>query len=159
MPPSARNSIAFALILAATLSDAQSIGDYSRAQRALLEAAMAQASARSMAMAASGAAPSASAASAAGELAGLATRNRDEPVDPLVEVRGVFESRLRTLAEVSVGGSAYLLSPGQLVPGTGWFVEAVSADRVVLSRSGQGGSKGDGPSASLRKTYALPALR
>jgi type IV pilus biogenesis protein PilP len=160
MPPSARKSIAFALIVAATLTGAQSIGDYSRAQRALLEAGMVQAAARSMAMAASGAAPSASGASAAGYRAGLATLGRDEPVDSNVEVRGVFESRMRTFAEVSVGGTAYLLSSGQPVPGTGWFVKAVSADRVVLSRPGPGGgSTRDGRSASLQKTYALPALR
>src|SRR6516225_693368 len=89
---------------------AQTIADYSRAQRTFLENAMAQAAARS-------ATPVASAPVAAASA----------PVVPTVAV-----------AEVVVDGTPYLLRAGEPVPGTAWQVRAVAIDRVVLTRRGAG---------------------
>ena len=56
----------------------------------------------------------------------------DPDPEPAVVVTGVIISTAQQLAEVEVDGAAYLLAAGQGVPGTGWRVEKVSADRVLL---------------------------
>jgi type IV pilus biogenesis protein PilP len=135
-----------------SIADAQTIGDYSRAQRALLEATMSQATARFAGLGASTPTPAASAASAA-----PVTQRRavETPHYPVVRISGVFASSSRSLAEVAVDGAPYLLTAGEAVPGTAWLVETVATDRVVLSRrdGGRGGVE------KPHKTYALPALR
>jgi hypothetical protein len=140
--------------------EAQTIADYSRAQRALLESTMTQAAARSVGMGASAPVPVAGAASAAPVAASLALpapRAPLAPAAPAVQVSGVFESRDGAIAEVVVNATPYLLGAGQGVPGTAWRVEAVAIDRVVLIRHGDVVAAA-GPEAA-RKVFALPALR
>jgi type IV pilus biogenesis protein PilP len=136
---------------------AQTIADYSRAQRALLENAMTQAAARSAGMGASGPAPGpAMATSVAAPSATPAPRTPLPPTAPAVLVSGVFASRDGAIAEVIVDATPYLLSAGQGVPGTLWRVEAIAIDRVVLSRHGGVVAAVDAEAA--RKVFALPAL-
>jgi type IV pilus biogenesis protein PilP len=133
-----------------SIVDAQTIGDYSRAQRALLETTMSQAAARFAVPGASTAIPAAPAAAAVS----VPPRQAAEtPPDPVVRVSGVFASASRSLAEVAVDGNPYLLTAGQAVPGTAWLVETIAVDRVVLSRRDGGGGV-----EKPHKTYALPAL-
>lgn len=153
--------LACALPFAAFAAGAQTIGDYSRAQRLALESAMSQAAARSAGLtaSASASAPAAAASttpmpstSAPPGMAGMPL-----PLAPAVQVSGVFASSASAaVAEVVVNATAYLLQAGQGVPGTSWQVESVAVDRVVLRRHA-GASAHD--AESLRKVYALPALR
>ena len=141
------------LALVALVAGAQTIADYSRAQRALLESAMSQSAARSAGMAASAPAVGASAPVAAA----VPMPHPSAPVlPPAVQVSGVFSSRDGAVAEVVVNATAYLLATGQGVPGTPWHVEAIAVDRVVLGRQGNaGGADADG----ARRIFPLPALR
>ena len=141
------------LALVASEPNAQTIADYSRAQRALLESVMSQAAARSAGMAASAPAVGASAPVAA---AAPMPRMTMPVMPPAVQVSGVFASRDGAVAEVVVNATAYLLAVGQGVPGTPWHVEAIAVDRVVLGRPGNaGGADADG----ARRVFPLPALR
>jgi type II secretory pathway component PulC len=145
------------LLLVGPFAQAQTIADYSRAQRALLESTMSQAAARSIGFAAS--APNV--AVPASTPAPAASPQRSTPPSlpapgPGVQVSGVFASSAVSVAEVVVDATAYLLQAGQGVPGTPWRVEAVAVDRVVLSRRGAA-SFADGDGAV--KVFALPALR
>lgn len=154
LPVSSAAPLACALALVVPLASAQTIADYSRAQRALLESAMAQASARSAGAGAPGSAVAASVAASSPPV--LAPRIARVSSMPTVQVSGVFVARDGALVEVVVNATAYLLGVGQGVPGTAWHVEGVTVDRVVLSRQG-------GPFATdldgARKIFALPALR
>lgn len=139
---------------------AQTIADYSRAQRAWLESAMSQASARSAGVAASSsmpaggvAVPSTGPSSASPPPRVVAAVPADAPA---IQVSGVFKSGTGTVAEVVVNATAYLLESGQAVPGTTWRVEAVAIDRVVLGRRGASGSL---DVEGARKVFALPAMR
>ena len=146
-----------ALRLAAV--EAQTIADYSRAQRALLENTMTQAAARSAGMGASAPAPSpatAVATSAVATPAGPAPRAPLPPLATAVQVSGVFASRDGAVAEVVVNATPYLLGVGQGVPGTAWHVEAIAIDRVVLSRHGGGVATSNAPAG--REIFELPAL-
>ena len=147
-----RGPMSCVLALVAPLIDAQTIADYSRAQRALLESTMSQAAARSAGLAASApavAAPASVAASAP------PPRMAMPAMAPAVQVSGVFASRGGAVAEVVVNATAYLLGAGQGVPGTAWHVETVAIDRVVLGRQGGAGA----PDAEgTRRIFALPAL-
>jgi hypothetical protein len=137
---------------------AQTIADYSRAQRALLESTMTQAAARSAGMGASAPAPVPAAATSVVPPPPMpAPRWPSAPVTPAIQVSGVFESRDGTIAEVVVNATPYLLGAGQGVPGTSWHVETVAVDRVVLSRHGGGDAGVD--SEAARKVFAMPALR
>ncbi len=143
----------FAPVLVASTASAQTIADYSRAQRAMLESVMSQAAARSAGMAASAPVVPASSATAA-----AAPSPRVLPQTPslAVHVSGIFASREGAVAEVVVNTTAYLLGVGQGVPGTAWRVETIAVDRVVLDRQGSPGAvDGDG----LRRVFSLPALR
>jgi type IV pilus biogenesis protein PilP len=157
---SARNDrilmLAGALALGASVARAQTIGDYSRAQRQMLENAMSQAAARSAAVSMSTPAVAVSSVPslplpaphlAAPTLPALATE---------VRVSGVFASGASAVAEVVVDATAYLLQAGQGVPGTSWHVESVAIDRVVLSRHA---GRVAADTAVARKVFALPALR
>jgi hypothetical protein len=146
-------SMACVLTLVAPLAGAQTIADYSRAQRALLESTMSQAAARSAGMAAS--APAVVASTSVAALAPVPRMTMPAPV-PAVQVSGVFASRAGAVAEVVVNATAYLLGVGQGVPGTAWHVETIAIDRVVLGRPG-GASATDADGA--RKVFPLPTLR
>jgi len=145
---------ALALCAIAVPVPAQTIADYSRSQRALLENTMTQAAARSAGLGAS--APS-TAASAPVVAAAPAPRLQSPPGLSTVQVSGVFASSSGSVAEVVVNATAYLLGTGQGVPGTAWRVESIAIDRVVLARSAAGGLALDADGA--RKVFALPALR
>lgn len=144
--------------------DAQTIADYSRAQRAMLEAAMTQAAARSAGLGASAPGPVASAPMAVATnppvVAQAATASRmaslSSPPSSAVQVSGVFATSAGSLAEVVVDATSYLLRAGEGVPGTDWRVDAVAIDRVVLSRQGRGAVA---DAQGSRRTFALPALR
>lgn len=142
------------LMLLACPVKAQTIADYSRAQRALIESTMIQAAARSAGLGAS--APLAAVSSVAVQ-APPAPRSALPVPLPAVQVGGVFASRVGAVAEILVNATAYLLAAGQGVPGTAWRVESVAIDRVVLSRPAVGAAAADRD--GLRKVFALPALR
>ena len=79
------------------------------------------------------------------------------PAAPALQVSGVFASSQGVFAEVVVNATPYLLGAGQGVPGTGWQVESVAVDRVVLSR--HGGVAAVAEAQAARKIFPLPALR
>jgi type IV pilus biogenesis protein PilP len=133
-------------------AQAQTIADYSRAQRAWLESTMSQAAARSAGL---GASAPAFAASSPLVAATSSPRLPMPPFVPTVQVSGVFASRGSTVAEILVNATAYLLGAGQGVPGTSWHVESIAVDRVVLARQG-GTSTPD--TEGTRKVFPLPAL-
>ena len=140
-------------VLVASAASAQTIADYSRAQRAMLESVMSQAAARSAGMAASAPAVAASSAMVA---SAPSPRVLLQTPSPAVQVSGIFAWRAGAVAEVVVNTTAYLLGVGQGVPGTAWRVEAIAVDRVVLGRQGSPGAvDGDG----VRRVFSLPALR
>ena len=145
------------LALLPPLTAAQTIADYSRAQRGFLESTMVQAAARSAGLGASAPAPSqatpAPAATAAPALP--APHAPLPPMAPAVQVSGVFASRDGAIAEVVVNATPYLLGAGQGVPGTAWHVESIAIDRVVLSRHASTVAAIDAEGA--RKVFALPA--
>lgn len=149
-----------ALLLAAFATRAQTIGDYSRAQRLMLESAMSQSAARSAGVSASSpvaAAPVKSApASPAPRLAAAPAVAALPAPAPSVQVSGVFTSGASSLAEVVVNATAYLLQAGQCVPGTPWRVESVAVDRVVLAGHAAAAAS---DLESVRKVFRLPALR
>jgi len=145
--------VAAALVLVVPLAGAQTIGDYSRAQRAFLESAMAQAAAR--AAGASAPAPAVAASASAAPTASL-PRTSPRPAPPAVQVSGVFAAGAGAIAEVRVDGTPYLLWPGEGVPGTAWQVQAVAVDRVVLARRGDAT---DADAAGGVRVFSLPALR
>ena len=135
-------------------ASAQTIADYSRAQRSLLESAMTQAAARSAGL---GAPAPGAAASAVANPPLPAPRAATTSLVPAVQVGGVFASSAGAVAEVVVNATAYLLGAGQGVPGTPWHVESIAIDRVVLSRREVLGLATDAEGA--RKVFPLPALR
>lgn len=146
------------LMMIAPMAGAQTIADYSRAQRAWLESAMSQAAARSAGLAAS--TPAAAAPTGVGASAPSARRVRATPA-PVVQVRGVFASGGVAVAQVMVDATAYLLGVGQGVPGTPWRVETIAVDEVVLGRPGgdaTAGAPGTRGTRGARKTFSLPAL-
>jgi type IV pilus biogenesis protein PilP len=137
---------------------AQTIADYSRAQRALLETTMAQAAARSAGMgpSAPGPATASSVAASPSMPAPHAPSPPPAPV-PAVQVSGVFASSDGAIAEIVVNATPYLLGAGQGVPGTAWHVESIAIDRVVLSRHGSVVAAAG--AQALRRVFALPTLR
>ncbi len=148
--------LACAFALGASPADAQTIADYSRAQRTMLENAMTQAAARSAGLGASAPAAVASATSVVPAPALRMPLPAMTPVAPAVQVSGVFASRSGAVAEVLVNATPYLLEMGQGVPGTAWHVETIAVDCVVLGRQG-GVDAVDGQ--GIRKVFPLPALR
>jgi hypothetical protein len=118
---------------------AQSIGDYSRAQRAVIESAISRNGPRPPVEL-----PTLAPAKGPGPLkdAGVPTGpppsppsipKPAEPAQTDIAVTGVVLSSAVSLAEVVIDGAPFLLSSGQRVPGTRWSVSTVDADRVVLS--------------------------
>lgn len=146
------------LMLVASLARAQTIGDYSHAQRAWLESTMSQAAARSAGLAASTppAAPAAPAPATVSPAASApAGRRTIAAPEPVVQVSGVFAAGGGAVAQVMVDATAYLLSVGQGVPGTAWHVQAIAVDKVVFGRP-TGAARANPEGA--RKVFSLPAL-
>jgi hypothetical protein len=139
----------------APLAGAQTIADYSHAQRLALEGAMAQAAARSAGLAAPAPAVSAS-ASAVVPAGPTPVHVVLAPPAPDVQVSGVFASKAGVIAEVVVNGTPYLLESGERVPGTAWEVHRVAIERVVLARHGSDAAHDGG--GGLR-VFALRAAR
>ena len=144
------------LAVAPALSAAQTIADYSRSQRVVLEATMSQNAARAAALVA----PAASAAaSTPGTSPPAAARARPlPPLEPTLRVSGVFASAGRSLAEVGVDGASWLLAAGQPVPGTPWHVASITPDRVVLARATPA-EEGAARPATTSRTFLLAAPR
>jgi type IV pilus biogenesis protein PilP len=137
----------------APFAAAQTIADYSRAQRAALESAMTQSAARSAGLAT----PSpASAASMSAPATASPVHTALPPPSQSVEVSGVFASSAGAVAEVIVNSTPYLLKAGERVPGTAWEVRAIAVDRVVLARQVNGVADDAG---ARWRVFALPALR
>lgn len=118
---------------------AQSIGDYSRAQRVAIESAIARNGARTPVSLPSLAAPlppvtgSPPVGPAVPPPSPVAAAKPVEPAPPDLAVTGVFISASLILAEVVVEGAPFILSKGQRVPGTTWVVARVEAGKVVLT--------------------------
>jgi hypothetical protein len=120
-------------------ASAQTIAEYSRSQRAVIEADIV----RNNAKAFEGVLPKAEDGSLQlppvkkgpplPDVRPVPGSTAPLPVEePRMVVSGVFVSRLRTVAEVIVEGVPYMLSTGQEVPGTPYRVQSVSSERVVL---------------------------
>lgn len=145
--------IACGLMVAAPQARAQTIADYSRAQRAWLESTMSQAAARSAGLGAS--APTALPPVSVAPAGASAPRLPTVPAMPAVQVSGVFATGGGAVVEVMVNATAYLLGAGQAVPGTPWRVESVAVDRVILGHPAGVASSDD---RSVRKVFSLPPL-
>jgi hypothetical protein len=161
MSPRASRLVALSvtMLLGPPIAQAQTIADYSRAQRALLESTMSQAAARSAGFGAPApiavASVPAPAESTPRPMLPPASAPAPAPA-PGIQVSGVFASSAASVAEIVVNAMPYLLRSGQGVPGTAWRVEAVAVDRVVLSWHGRvATADADG----VVKVFALPALR
>jgi hypothetical protein len=145
------------VVLVAPLADAQTIADYSHAQRVALENAMTQAAARSAGVA--GPAPAVAAAAGASSVPVAAPIRQTLPAPaptPEIQVSGVFAAGGGAVAEVVVNSTPYLLASGEQVPGTPWEVRLVAVDRVVLGRRGAANAV---DAAGGLRVFALPTLR
>jgi hypothetical protein len=58
-----------------------------------------------------------------------------------IAVAGVFISVRKVVTQITVDGQDHLLSLGQAVPGTAWQVQAISAHQVVLERVNRNGQR------------------
>jgi len=127
--------------LACVAAHAQTIGDYSRAQRAMIESTITRNVARHSATSPVDlpVLPPAAASAPVPTLPPALSLPRPGPIEPQVTVTGAIVTPNRALAEVLVDGASYMLTAGQPVPGTPWTVAAVSSRRVVLS-NGRGAS-------------------
>jgi hypothetical protein len=141
-----------------SVAQAQSIGDYSRAQRAVLESEMAKNIAKAMGASTStpGTAvlpamaprPLMGAPVATTALPGMAPMPAATSMEAMPEVRsatpqneiaisGVIVLASRAMAELQTGRDTFLLFVGDKVPGTPWVVQSIKADHVVLSSGRQ----------------------
>lgn len=128
------------LWLGLSTAAAQSISDYSRAQRAVLEADITRNTARAMGTGGAstpGAPPGAGAPGAAPVSSGAAVMPPPMPRPSVPQERGMVVNGVITLATRSMvdlrnDGVSHLLLPGDTVPGTPWVVSSISAQRVVL---------------------------
>ena len=135
------------------LSAAQTIADYSRSQRAVIEAEIARNNAKVLgaavpppvpsppplpALSSSPPFPASAVALPSGAALPPMTREARPPArgGPEWEVTGVFVSASRSVAEVVVDGSPFFLGVGEPVPGTRWRIDSISAGRVVLVAPG-----------------------
>jgi len=133
-------------------ASAQTIADYSQAQRAVIQAEIARNTAKAMAVSAASSATPPAAAAVPGPAPGgvpaaetgvsgrpgpaLSASGGEAPAGPSDppswRVSGVFLSSTRALAEIVVDGVAHWVGAGQAVPGTPWRVQSVAAQQVVL---------------------------
>ena len=138
---------------------AQTIADYSRSQRGVIEAEIARNTAKAMnAASPPPAAPLPSTDASTRSLPSLPAAARAlVPPDPSNDaprlvVSGVFVSKAKAVAEVLVEGVSYMLAAGQDVPGTSWRVQSVAVDRVVLTGASPKSRKGAVPT----RVFNLP---
>lgn len=111
---------------------AQTILDYSRAQRAVLEAEIAKNNAKAL----GGPSAAAPQGSTPGPVPQPPVRPSvmDMPGPPALAVNGVIALSSRSVAEVQVSGVTHYLSEGEAVPGTPWRVASVAPARVILAQ-------------------------
>lgn len=142
-----------ATVLTAAPAHAQTIGDYSRAQRAVIEASMTRSS-RIAADPLPVPLPSLPAPSAPTQARTPtpALPSTGEP-QPDIVISGVVVSTTRRAAEVVVDGVPFLLEVGHRVPETSWTVATIEPGKVVFARANPARSGG----ASSR-TFVLPEL-
>lgn len=134
------------LLMAMTVgqaSIAQTIAEYSEAQRAALMADLEKSRKVS-----AGAATPASSAPAAVVPPVVVQIQKPAPFERRVSVNGVFVVRERTTTEVTVDGRAHLVEIGQQVPGTPWRIDSADASSVVMSKAGGAGAGGVGGAGS-----------
>lgn len=141
-----RSSVCALLISVSAAAVGQTIGDYSRAQSAVLEHSMAQVigqplldNARSNPDSATSARPGPASSGpphpppppspSDHARTSMSTRGVEE-----ILVTGVFATKTRAMAEVIVDGIPYWLCEGDAVPHTPWHLSRVQADRVELER-------------------------
>lgn len=109
---------------------AQSIQDYSRSQRAVLESDMARNASKAL-----GGQPPAPMPSV------VVQANQRQPMLPPpardrgIIVTGVIELATRAMVELETGGETHLLLKGDQVPGTPWMVASIDQKEVVLKAS------------------------
>lgn len=123
--------------LQAVSCGAQTIGDYSRAQRAAIDGAIARSNGRIHDESVAPVAPKPAVSPAAGSASSATTsvaRDIDDGGTPDVGVGGVFISATHVVAEVLVEGVPYFVAQGQRIPGTDWSVSSIAADKVVIGR-------------------------
>jgi hypothetical protein len=150
------------VLVGGSTAQAQTIADYGRSQRAVLQATMTQNAARAATLAASAASTPTAAASPAVPAPGVAApplgpRRSLADVEPVIHVTGTFASASRTVAEVAVDDRVYLLASGQPVPGTAWHVASIAPERVVLARAAE--RREDGAALPGSRTFVLAASR
>ena len=132
-------------------AEAQTIGDYSRSQRAVLESEMAKNAAKVLGNVHSPSLPNPTSLSLASRssallppLPGAAHEtipvSLPEPVatpEPELVVQGVMVSSKRSMVELSIKGRTVLLLSGDKVPGTAWIVTSIRQDLVILKSGTQ----------------------
>jgi hypothetical protein len=123
-------------------ASAQTIADYSAAQRAALQAEMTRLTAPSQAASAAQQGPTTAPAVAVASKpvamdppVSARPLPRFEVQEPSIEVAGVTLLRGRAMVELAIRGRVHVLQPGMKVPGSSWSVDAVSANEVVLTRT------------------------
>lgn len=137
------------------LVQAQTILDYSRVQRAALEAEMAKGGLKASGAVAS--APEALSQPPAWtpELRSARPSSIDSSdAPPPLVVNGAMILPSRALAEVQVAGVTHYLSQGDRVPGTPWSVSQISARQVALAQPRPGKRPGKHP--HLTRSFQLP---
>ncbi len=132
------------------LVQAQTILDYSRVQRAVLEAEMAKNSAKALGLASTPAVLSQSPPWNPGSPSARPPPTDSTYSPPPLMVNGAIVLASRALAEVQVAGVSHYLSEGDLVPGTHWSVSQISARQVTLAQ----GRPGKRP--YLTRSFQLP---
>lgn len=130
-------ALCLALCIAGLECRAQSIQDYSRAQRSVLEADMARNTAKAL---------GGPQAPAPGTLPASVAPPMDQQKllpsgtavarDRGIIVAGVIMLPTRSMVELEAGGETHLLIQGDKVPGTSWTVASIDQKEVIL-RSGQ----------------------
>jgi hypothetical protein len=115
------------------------IGDYSAAQRAVIDAEIRRAVAKAQSAMTELTVPAPSTATPI-PIAGSASAPKPvavlAPPEPRLLVSGVAQLKGAWLAEVVTDDGARLLRVGDAVPGTPWRVESVDAARVTLAKAG-----------------------
>jgi hypothetical protein len=157
-------SVLAALSAMTLCAHGQSIADYSRAQRELLEISTVQAVARAIGPtvtpASEAATTSRPAPSPVGNTPPGTNANKPVPMqdDPDIRLNGVVATANHCIAEMSINGVAYLLLEGSTLPATNWMVRSVSENGVVIAR--QARARGAlPPDAKKSRTYELAGFR
>jgi hypothetical protein len=149
----------------AASANGQTIGDYSRAQATALEHSMMQSIARPLSAVAGtpGEPPAAPAADAGITVKPARTTPEGESASRRVSrdilVSGVFATRTKTVAEVTVDGIRYWLVEGDVVPHTSWFLRRVTVDRVELGRRAAASASPPVDRELMTRTVEIPAAQ